>query len=126
MACRTVLVVEDDESIRDALKAAIEMEGYEVGTAEDGRRGLEALARLPRPCLILLDLMMPVMNGWEFAEALGEDDRLATIPIVVVTAYTRQAKGINAKRVLKKPVDLDALLGAVRTYCGEPTTEPRA
>jgi len=115
------MVVEDDEAIRETLRVALEMEGYVVFCAEDGREALETLPRIPRPCLILLDLMMPVMNGWELAEALAADEALATIPVVVVTAFAdRAAKVKKARGLLKKPVQLDVLLGTVRQHCGSP------
>jgi CheY-like chemotaxis protein len=120
--CRSVLLVEDDPDIRASLEEALEWEGYRVVTAANGRDALARLPRMARPCLILLDLMMPVMNGWEFADALEKNDRLAAIPIVVVTAFADQAgdkkSSIGTGEVVRKPVDLDVLLRLVRRYCG--------
>ena len=116
--CQSILIVEDDEGIRNALRLALELEGYQVFTASNGKEGLELLPKMPVPCLILLDLMMPVMNGWEFALALEEKDMiLATIPVVVVTAFADQAKTIKAKGVIKKPVDLEVLFQMVKRWC---------
>ena len=118
MGCSTILIVEDDESIRETLKLALEFEGYEVRTAENGHEGLKILPKIPKPCLILLDLMMPVMNGWDFAAALDKDVFLAPIPIVVVTAFGDKAKTLNqASSVIKKPVNLELLFKTVRHYC---------
>jgi CheY-like chemotaxis protein len=115
---KTILVVEDDEGIRETLRLVIELEGYQVVTAANGKIALEVLGKMSHPSLILLDLMMPEMNGWEFAEALQADQKLAHIPIAVVTAYSDKAKKIPAKAVIKKPVDMDQLFGVVREYCG--------
>jgi CheY-like chemotaxis protein len=112
----TVLIVEDDEGIRDTLRFALELENYDVATAANGKLGLETLSQIPRPSLILLDLMMPVMNGWEFAESLKKDGHWTTIPVVIVTAYTEQAKAIDSKGILEKPVDLEALFRMVRQF----------
>lgn len=115
MGC--VLVVEDNDAIRESIQIAIESQGYVTYGAANGKEGLELLITVPQPCLILLDLMMPVMNGWEFAKHLRESDVLATIPVVVVTAYADKAQEIPAREVIKKPFDLSALLGIVEKYC---------
>ena len=110
-----VLLVEDDRDIREAVAAVLEAEGYTVLTAENGKQALEALER-GQPCVVLLDLMMPVMNGWDFMEEVKKSRRLADLPVVVVSAYSeRRAEGV--KRVLKKPLDVNQLLAAVADYC---------
>ncbi len=116
-SCRSVLIVEDDDGIRDALRFSLELEDYQVFVASNGKEGLELLPKIPAPCLILLDLMMPVMSGWEFAAALEKDMVLATIPVVLVTAYADEAKTVKAKGIIKKPVDLDVLLASVKRWC---------
>jgi CheY-like chemotaxis protein len=116
--CNTILVVEDDEGIRESLQLMLEYSGYKVVTAANGKQGLERLSSIEQPCLILLDLMMPVMDGWAFAEVMKKDTALATIPIVVVTAFADNAQSIGASRIVKKPVDMDALLRFVSEYCG--------
>jgi CheY-like chemotaxis protein len=116
--CKTILIVEDDEGIRDALKLMLEFDGYEVETAENGKVGIERLSTIETPCVILLDLMMPVMDGWEFADVLKKNTAHASIPIVVVTAFADKARSVGAARIVKKPVDMDTLLGFVREYCG--------
>lgn len=113
-----VLVVEDDESIRDVFRLALEMEGYHVRTAGNGEEALNVLQSQPNPCLILLDLMMPVMNGWDFADIVKKTPSLASIPIVVVTAFSEMSNGIKALEFIKKPVELKKLLATVRQTCG--------
>jgi len=118
MQSKQILIVEDDEGIRAALSLTLEMEGFPVTTAANGKEALAILQEIEKPCLILLDLMMPVMNGREFAEALGKDMILAAIPIVIVTAFSEQAKTMDkGYSIIKKPVDIDLLLALVRKYC---------
>jgi CheY-like chemotaxis protein len=117
MPCKCILIIEDEKAIRDSLQLFLEFEGYKVYSAPNGREGLEILPKLDLPCLILLDLMMPVMNGWEFIAALEKNMMLAPIPVVVLTAFSDKAKAINAKQVLKKPIDLEILLKVVSQYC---------
>jgi DNA-binding response OmpR family regulator len=108
-----VLVVDDDPDILDALAEILEVEGYEVQRARNGR---EALQRLEQglPDLVLLDLMMPVMDGWEFARSLAPGARP---PIIVLSAdrnVSVKAKEIGALGWLAKPFELTELLAAVR------------
>ena len=113
-----ILVLEDDEGIRESLCLALELEGYSVKARTNGAEGLRALSEAPLPCLILLDLMMPVMDGWSFVEALRRNLSLASIPIVVVSAFSDKTDGMPLVRnVLRKPVDLGMLLHVVRQYC---------
>jgi CheY-like chemotaxis protein len=117
--CRTILIVEDDPAIRTALQLALEMEGYHVKSASQGKEALEMLPRIDTPCLILLDLMMPIMNGWDFAKALRQDMVLAPIPVALVTAYSEEAADFQgAQALIKKPVDLELLYQVVRKFCG--------
>jgi CheY-like chemotaxis protein len=115
--CKNILIVEDEKSIQEILKDALEMEGYSVFTADNGKEGLAKLPTIPTPCLILLDLMMPVMNGWQFAEAISKDMVLATIPVVLVTAYGERAKLVPSKGIIKKPIDFEFLLKTVEKWC---------
>jgi two-component system, chemotaxis family, chemotaxis protein CheY len=114
---KTVLIIDDEEAIRETLRMTLELEGYEVHTAEHGRAGLEALKGTLRPCVLLVDLMMPTMNGWEFVAAVMQDFRLSTIPIVVLTAFPDRAGELPARSVLSKPISLDALLAVVHHHC---------
>ena len=118
-----MLIVEDDVDIRDALVAILEEDGYAAAAVSNG---LEALDHLraeasSKPSLILLDLMMPVMNGHQFRAEQRVDPSLASIPVVVISAgnaVREQAAAMEANGCLKKPIDLDALLETVRRYCG--------
>lgn len=113
---RRVLVVEDDEGIRDALCDLLESEGFDVSSAVHGRDALEKLRNSDgqRPDVILLDLMMPVMDGWAFRSEQQRDPKLADIPVVVITA-SRQADlaSLRPRAFLKKPIDFDELLRAL-------------
>lgn len=115
---RSVLVVEDDRSIRALVERILRGEGYAVATAENGREALRALEANPdKPGLILLDLMMPVMNGAEFLEVVKRDARWQSLPIVVFSAAGQAARPALADLFLNKPLDLDHLLGVVARYC---------
>lgn len=118
MGCKTILVVEDDKDIRDMLAFALEVEGYDVARAANGKEGLDLLPNMSGPCLILLDMMMPVMNGWEFLRAMRKDDILAVIPIVIVSAFSEQLLDEDVQSVMKKPIDLEALYKIVKKNCG--------
>lgn len=115
MACSgIVLVVDDDAEIRETLSALLQHEGYTVVRAENGVQALESLRR-DHPACVLLDLMMPVMSGWEVLEEVQESEELSSIPIVVVSAMC----AAGARACLQKPVDLDELLDVVdRCCCG--------
>ena len=115
-----IMVVEDEQVIRETLTLALEIEGYQVFTAANGREGLDLLATIPKPCLILLDLMMPVMNGWEFMDKINKTPAFSDIPIVVVTAFRDKARTIKEKGVLLKPFDLTVLYATVEKWCGKP------
>ncbi|MDF2695123.1 MAG: hypothetical protein K0S65_3506 [Labilithrix sp.] len=113
----TVLIVDDDDGIRETLKMALEMRGYTAFTAVNGKDGLETLPHIPRPCLILLDLMMPIMDGRDFVRALERDPVLNGIPVVVVTAFGDLVESCGVRSVIKKPVPLKQLYETVQTYC---------
>ncbi len=110
-----VLVIDDDGSIRGFLAEALIDEGYTVRTADDGKRALEVLGAW-RPDLILLDLMMPEMDGWTFrAEQLARAE-IADIPVIVLSAardLESWAATLAPAGVFSKPFDLDALLAAI-------------
>ncbi len=114
-----VLIVEDDRDTREMLGRFLELEGFDVSTAANGQLALDAL-RKDRASVIVLDLMMPVMDGWQFRQHQVRDPRLADIPVVVVTAAgSRKAlPPIDAHGWLSKPVDLDMLLQTITPLCG--------
>jgi len=110
----SVLVVDDDPDIRDTLREVIEAEGFAVVTADSGRAALEALIVGQRPRLVVLDLMMPSLSGWDVLDAIRGDRALADIPVAVVSAAGGLTPPQGATHFLKKPIDLDALLDLVR------------
>lgn len=119
-----ILVVEDDADIRMALADVLLEEGYQVRVAANGAEGLTELSRDPKPQLVLLDLMMPVLNGWQFRKAQQANEQLAHIPVVIVSADAtahKQASEIGAAAFLQKPVELDELLSTVERYALVPT-----
>jgi CheY-like chemotaxis protein len=111
-----ILIIEDDADIRESLQQVLELEGYTVYTAGNGKEGLALLQRIERPSLILLDLMMPIMNGWEFLEAQRADAQVADVPVVIVSAANDVSKISRAAEIVKKPVDLDQLLDLIARY----------
>lgn len=121
MMHHSVLVVEDDADVRGAVATVLEMRGYDVVEAQDGREALEALRAEPaRFCLVVLDLFMPEMDGWTFRAEQMKDPHLATIPVLVVTAdalAARRAVSTGVIATMTKPVDLDRLIGTVERYC---------
>jgi CheY-like chemotaxis protein len=117
---RTVLVVEDDLDARETFSEVLQEQGYAVATAADGREAEEYLRRNPPPAAVVLDLMMPRLDGWAVA-ALMRQGRLPTVPLVVVTAATdRWGYPAPPDRVLRKPIDLNLLLDTVRQAAGSP------
>jgi CheY-like chemotaxis protein len=120
IATRRVLVVEDEPTLRTVVAMILEDEGFTVETAGQGR---EALAKAQRrlPNLVITDLMMPIMSGWELIEAWRSDSATRHIPIVVVSAAypatTAEALGVHA--VLRKPFDIERLLAILQTLASE-------
>jgi CheY-like chemotaxis protein len=122
MAAGHVLVVDDDPDIRETLGLVLGQHGYSVATAADGAEALQQLrAETQLPCLILLDLMMPGMDGFELWERIDTADDLSAIPVVVLTGAGQQLSGRASAlklEVLPKPVELRVLLKTVRRFCG--------
>lgn len=116
---KSILVVEDNIDIQESLKATLENEGYSVFTADNGKEAIDQLGKIPTPCLILLDLMMPIMNGWEFVEEINKDIMLSSIPIVVVTAIGDSKNSPKTDGYIPKPINFDALISAVCKHCGD-------
>jgi CheY-like chemotaxis protein len=119
-ARKTVLVVDDDDGIRQALEQALVEEGYHVVTADNGRTALASLARLsPHPVVILLDLMMPVLDGREFLVERAREPAWAKIPVIVTTADGRsfiEAPSLGVQAVLVKPIALAKLLDTIARF----------
>ena len=99
------------------MTVTLELEGHEVSTAANGRQALAQLENGVRPCVILLDLMMPIMNGWEFRSALQLDPRFRDIPIVVISAAGAEIVSQATDPFIPKPIDVDTLLDVVCDYC---------
>ena len=120
---RGVLIVEDDPDIRETIAQILEEEGYEVRGASNGKQALDLLREGARPQLILLDLMMPVMDGWLFRTEQRSDPAIADIPVIVISAdgnLRQQAAKIQANGYLRKPVGIDTLLTTVQRYVKPP------
>jgi two-component system, chemotaxis family, chemotaxis protein CheY len=118
MSAPSILVIEDDSSIREAVVLVLREVGYTVVEAADGQAGLDLLEQSP-VSLIILDMRMPIVNGWEFAQALHE--REMRIPVLVMTAASsaqRWAEEIQADGVLAKPFGLSDLLSQVQRLAG--------
>lgn len=111
---RRILVVEDDADSRTMVQMLLEREGYAVSTAANGLEAL-ASAREQRPDLIVLDLMMPLMDGRAFRAAQLADPDLATVPVVLTTAASPSDATLTVDAAFQKPLDFDAFVGAVRT-----------
>ena len=114
-----VLIAEDDDLIRKGLAEILETEGYEVRSAGHGEEALRML-RAARACVVVLDIFMPVMNGFEFLKEKARDPALAALPVVAVSAdatAAREAAREGATAALTKPVDHDRLLQIIRRFC---------
>jgi CheY-like chemotaxis protein len=114
----SVLIVDDDEDIRDTLKELCEDEGYDVATAANGAEAMHHLEGTILPCVVILDLIMPVMTGNAVFAQMQQDPRLVKVPVIVSTSDPSRAP--SGVLIMKKPIDLDRLLGAIRRYCGPP------
>jgi CheY-like chemotaxis protein len=114
---RTIVIIDDDRELRDTLRDVLEAEGWRVEAAADGALGLACLTALVErgapPSLVLLDLMMPVMDGWQLSRAMAEDPRLAVVPVLVLSASVDTRSELHQRPMLRKPVDLENLLDAV-------------
>lgn len=114
-----ILVVEDDPDIREVTIQVLEDLDYKVLAAENGQQALALLQEMPQlPCLILVDLMMPVMNGWQLLEAMAKDERLASIPAVVMSAVTESyTTQLNVAAYLRKPASYEQLVTVLEQHC---------
>lgn len=116
--CKNILVIDDDPAICQTMKDVLEIHGYHVVTAKDGKDGIKALTSMASlPCIVLLDLMMPGMNGWGFLDYHKSKPEYASVPVIICSAYEASAKSIGTSPVLIKPVQLSSLLGAVKAFC---------
>lgn len=116
---KTILIIEDDEYIRDSLAELLETEGYTVNVAFNGEEGMNALRTQGKPSLILLDLMMPIKDGFQFREEQLQDPSFSQIPVVIMSAHgniKENRERTGALAYLKKPIDIDEVLKTVEKY----------
>jgi CheY-like chemotaxis protein len=113
-----ILIVDDDTDLREVLGELLSEEGYATHLCANGRAALDLLREGARPCLILLDLMMPLMNGWQFREEQLRDEALRDIPVVVMTASrgVDDDASLGGAEILAKPIGLTEILGAVERH----------
>jgi CheY-like chemotaxis protein len=115
-----VLIVEDDEMNRDMLSRRLERRGFSVAIAKDGRQGVE-MARSEKPDLVLMDMSLPVMDGWSATRAIKADPELSKIPVIALTAHAMEgdrekALAAGCDEYDTKPVDLPRLLGKMQKF----------
>jgi CheY-like chemotaxis protein len=114
---KTIVVVDDEPGFCETVKDLLEDEGYAVEIAMDGKAGLDLLRRLPRrPCLLVLDLIMPILDGSAVYRELQADPQLAPIPVVIATSDPSRAP--TGARVMAKPLTIERLLAVVQSSCG--------
>jgi DNA-binding response OmpR family regulator len=116
---RRIVVVDDDTDILESISIVLRGAGYDAQTASNGAHGLDIMRRT-QPCLVLLDLMMPGMNGWQFRAEQMREAAIATIPTVVMTGFPAAVENgatLCPAACLKKPIDLDDLLDTVARFC---------
>ena len=111
---RTVFVVEDDLDLSDVVAEILRDAGYDVVCAFNGAEALQYLRRNSAPSVMLLDLFMPVMDGWQVLKEVEGDSALSRIPVIVMTAIGQQSPTVPNSRLLRKPMDIDSLIGEVR------------
>ena len=115
---KQLLIVDDDCDIRETLAEVLTDEGFEVTAAANGLEALRLLRAGLRPCVIVLDLMMPIMDGFRFRDEQRTEESLSQIPVVVITAGGMQeSESIDAHEWVTKPVKLEKLLSAIRRQC---------
>ncbi len=118
MARKLILLVEDDPDIAKNLKEVLELEGYEVVVAPNGQKALATLRsrEATRPAVILLDLLMPVMTGWEFLEVQKADVEIKDIPVIALSAAGEKAQAALAQAFIKKPLEIDHLIHLIEVF----------
>ncbi|MGE3263510.1 MAG: response regulator [Bacteriovoracia bacterium] len=121
--CKKILVIEDNEDIREAITSALADEGYETEFAEDGQVGLTKLKESTTPTLVLVDLMMPAMNGWEFLDEKDKiktslDHKFVTVSAVAANQSLEDPTPLDTDGTIKKPIRLEELWATVTKFCG--------
>ena len=120
--CNSILIAEDNDDIRETIADALKSEGYAVYTSKNGKEALEQLELIPSPALVLLDLMMPVMNGWEFLDVTKQKDlfprhKVVTLSAVPATESLEDQTPLLTEGRLHKPIVLETLLATVKMHC---------
>jgi CheY-like chemotaxis protein len=117
---KKILIIEDDPDIRDTMAQILDEEGYRTFTASSGLDALQQLQDGLRPHLILLDLMMPIMDGWQFREEQEKNPAIAAIPVVLISAagqIGRDVPRITRGTYIRKPISFEVLLSTVEKFC---------
>lgn len=113
-----ILIIEDEADLRETLKDMLEISGFNVLTAENGREGLRLLEEQgKKPCLIFLDLMMPVMNGWEFLEKLKNANQHVPVTVTSAAADVADVQQQYGCNILRKPLSMDRLVAVAQEHC---------
>jgi CheY-like chemotaxis protein len=126
-AKKMILLVENDADVRDLLQDSFELLGYDVIPAASGKQALDylSLERAPPPDIVVLELMLPIVNGWQVVERIRRDPEVAGVPVVVITGDTRdRPTGVSA--LFRKPLQMQALLDLVRRYLDRPSIGPES
>jgi len=117
---KTILLIEDDDDLRESMVELLAAHGYRALAVSNGSEGLDWLQANPPPCLILLDLMLPVMSGWEFRRQQLADYKLSAIPTVVLSGISdlaQESRRLHAIAFLSKPIDFQSLYETIDRYC---------
>jgi CheY-like chemotaxis protein len=120
-----VLLVEDEPELREAMATTLRLEGHRVKTASDGMQALDQLRDGYLPAVVVLDLVMPVLNGLEFLKIARGDERLRSVPVITITS-TEEELPFGAQAIIRKPADKDVLLGMVEAHCAHAEARERA
>lgn len=123
--CKSILVADDNDDVRDSVVDALSAEGYHVEGAKNGKEALKILETMPGPTLVLLDLMMPVMSGWEFLDAQKKDARFAAHRVVTISAVNstqslQDPTPLDTAGSIQKPLTLEHLWAEALKHCGPP------
>ena len=119
-----ILIVDDDVDMRETLCDVLADEGYAVAGARNGVEALNVLRQGGQVCLVFLDLMMPVMSGYQFLQERKADPGLAKVPVVVMSARWEGSQEIDSVDFIRKPPALPAVLSLVERYCGDERGQP--
>lgn len=114
-----ILVVEDEPAIVEVIRSVLEDEGHVVHSAPDGVAALDMLRDGVRPCLAIVDLMMPRMTGWQLREEMLAEPDLADIPVAVVSAYVGEVSDMDVSAIIRKPFDLQEIIEVAERHCGQ-------